>query len=153
VGLAHRGAWPGPANGFGPLSPFGSRWKQGKPKPVACRSILTGRRQAAREGRVGVLVGAEGKPIGGSDREGPHRRVVSTEVRSSSGESVSIGRRGGRGHRVWGRPTLRYSGGGLGGNWRAKADGGGWYACVLEEVDGGRPWFAPGWCLAATWGR
>jgi hypothetical protein len=30
VGLAHRGAWPGPANGFGPLAPFGPRRKQGR---------------------------------------------------------------------------------------------------------------------------
>jgi hypothetical protein len=102
VGLAHRGAWPGPANGFGPVTPFSPRWKQGKPKPVACRSISVGRRWAAGEGRVGVLSGAEGKPIGGADGEGAHR------ILAHDGDE---GRRRGapvRGRRSGGNPELKW---------------------------------------------
>jgi hypothetical protein len=76
VGLAHGGARPGPANGFGPLGLFVPRPKQGKPKPAARWSIPPDRRRAAGEGRAGVLARADGKPIGVSNGEGAHWSLV-----------------------------------------------------------------------------
>jgi hypothetical protein len=50
------------------------------------RPIPAGRQRAAREGRAGILTGAEGKPIGGSDREGVHRSLAHAVMAADIGE-------------------------------------------------------------------
>jgi hypothetical protein len=101
MGLAHRGAWPGSANGFDRLTPFGTWRKQGKSKPVAYRLIPVDRQRAVGEGRVDVLAGAEGKPIGESDGEGAHQSLPHDGDGSRCmGAPV-------RGRRSWGNPELK----------------------------------------------
>jgi hypothetical protein len=96
VGLAHRGAWPGPANGFNPLAPFGPRQKQGS------RSRrLVSRWRATGEGRAGVLAGAEGNPIGGSNGEGAHRSLAQDGDDNRCRGATMRGRRSG------GNPELK----------------------------------------------
>jgi hypothetical protein len=99
VGLAHRGAWPGPANEFGPLTPFG---KTGEAKagglPTDSDWPTAGCR--GRSGRCPCQSLGEAY-WGGSDREAAHQSLA------PDGDG---GRRRGapvRGRRSGGNPELK----------------------------------------------